>query len=395
MFQNVELLRLKHNWSWWESALRKGKLSRSLLLALVFALFLPSISISHADMGMVPVGPSVSVYEPGQKAIVAWNGQEETLILSTDVNAVNETWVLQIMPLPSNPKKIEKASFESFVAIQDLLVTNARVVLGDNYLSESTKSVEITFHERIGAHDITVVKAANTSELMSWAEDFLESNNVTQDFSLENFETVIEEYMARGFRFFALDIIQLSADQKSVEPILYQFETSFLYYPLKISSPISGNTKITLFLLTNGKIESNFFSSSYPIYLFTRAYYQGLSQWEPIELNLTKGQLSIIDLRLGEFFSNGACLTVVNYEGPLSWLTKDFMISETSIMTNQKPETPSQDNSTDSQLNAAYFFLAGIIAGAAYLLAGAAFIIGVIRMIQRTKNFGTSHMKGN
>jgi hypothetical protein len=345
---------------------------------------LPSVSFGLADRGLVPVGPSVSIYEPGQKAIVAWNGQEEILILSTDVNATNETWVLEIMPLPSNPKKIEKASFESFVAIQNLLITNARAVMEGNYRSDSTKGIEVTFHEKIGAHDITVVKAADASELTSWAEDFLESSNVTQQVSLVNFETVIEEYMARGYRYFTLDIIHVSADQKSVEPILYQFETSFLYYPLKISSPISGNTKITLFLLTDGKIEDSFFSSPYPIYLFTRAYYQGISPWTPIEVNLTKGQLSIIDLRLGEIFPNGACLTVVNYEGPLSWLTSDYVISEASIIANPKPENPSQDDSTDSQMNSD-FFLASVIAGIAYILAGVAFTFGIMRIVQKPR----------
>jgi hypothetical protein len=159
--------------------LDRGRLYRSLSFALLFALFLPYISFGLADMGMVPVVPSVSVYEPGQKAIIAWNGQEEILILSTDVSAADETLVLQIMPLPSNPKKIEKASFESFITIQELLGVHARAVLGDNYQSESIGSIEVTFHEKIGAHDVTVVKAGDASELTSWAGKFLESNNVT------------------------------------------------------------------------------------------------------------------------------------------------------------------------------------------------------------------------
>jgi hypothetical protein len=141
-------------------------------------------------MGMVPVEPSVSIYEPGQKAIIAWNGHEEILILSTDVNAAGETLVLEIMPLPSNPKKIEKASFESFVTIQNLLDAHARVVLGSNYGLEGTKSIEVTFHEKIGAHDVTVVKAGDASELTSWAGDFLESNNVTGGISLKNFVSI-------------------------------------------------------------------------------------------------------------------------------------------------------------------------------------------------------------
>ncbi|MEM3666844.1 MAG: hypothetical protein QW222_07180 [Candidatus Bathyarchaeia archaeon] len=39
---------------------------------------------------MIPIQPQVSVYEPGQKAIIAWNGTEEILILSTDVTANGE-----------------------------------------------------------------------------------------------------------------------------------------------------------------------------------------------------------------------------------------------------------------------------------------------------------------
>jgi hypothetical protein len=338
---------------------------------------LPSISAGLADMGMVPVVPSFSVYEPGQKAIIAWNGHEEILILSTDVSAAGETLVLQIMPLPSNPKKIEKASFESFVTIYDLIGIHARAVLGSNYGSESIESIEVTFHERIGAHDVTVVKAGDASELTSWAGEFLESNNVTGGISLKNFETVIEDYMALGFRFFALDIIQLSADQKSVEPILYQFETSFLYYPLRISSPISGDTKITLFLLTNGKIQDNFVFSQYtPI---VRVYYLS-SQWAPIELNLTKGQLSIIDLRIGELFPKGAWLTVMKYEGPLSWLTKDFVISEASIIAEKEPESPSPDDSISSQF--AFFLLVGIATGAVLTLAFATLTFEVMRKKQ-------------
>jgi hypothetical protein len=342
-------------------------------------------------MGMVPVVPSVSIYEPGQKAIIAWNGQEEILILSTDVSAADETFVLEIMPLPSNPKKIEKASFESFITIKTILDAHARVVLGSNYGSESTKSIEVTFHERIGAHDVTVVKAGDASELTSWAGEFLESNNVTGGISLENFEAVIEDYMALGFRFFALDIIQLSADQKSVEPILFQFETSFLYYPLRISSPISGDTKITLFLLTNGKIQNDFIFSQYsPI---VRAYFRSSSLWEPIELNLTKGQLSIIDLRIGEMFPKGAWLTVMEYEGPLSWLTKDFVISEASIMVEKEPENPSQDDSIISQLNAAYFLLVGIAVGAVLTLAFATLSFEVMRKKQSIQNFDVSRKK--
>jgi hypothetical protein len=101
---------------------------------------------------------------------------------------------------------------------------------------------------------------------------------------------------------------------------------------------------------------------------------------------LTKGQLSIIDLRIGELFPKGAWLTVMEYEGPLSWLTKDFVISEASIIAEKEPESPSPDDSISSQLNAAYFLLVGIAVGAVLTLAFATLTFEVIRRRQSTKS---------
>ena len=79
-------------------------------LSLILLISFPS---TLADMGGIPVTskPNVSIYEPGQKAIIAWNGTEEMLILSTDVNASEDTLALRILPLPSEPKTIETVSY--------------------------------------------------------------------------------------------------------------------------------------------------------------------------------------------------------------------------------------------------------------------------------------------
>jgi len=87
------------------------------LSLLSFVFFAPLVD---ADRGMIPVSPEVSVYEPGQKAIVAWNGAEEILILSTGVSASGETLVVELIPLPSKPQ-VEAASFTSFEEVQSLI----------------------------------------------------------------------------------------------------------------------------------------------------------------------------------------------------------------------------------------------------------------------------------
>lgn len=330
-----------------------------LLVLLFFPIFVVAPTVS-ADRGVVPVEPDVSVYEPGQKAIVAWNGLEEILVLSTDITADANTSVLEIMPLPSNPNVIEEASFDSFVRIQEYIWMRGPEVLGKDYRGDQTESVEVIFHEKIGAHDITVVNASDTLEFTGWMEDFLGSNGVSQEISLQNFEAVIGDYMARGFRFFVLDLTDVSTEENSVEPILYRFETSFLYYPLEISSPIPGDTEITLFLLTNGKIEANGHSQYYPL---TLAYYRSPTKWEPIQFKLTKGELAIIDLRISKLFENGGWLTVLKYNGQTSGLTKDLMMAESSIT--------SEDNSTGDMIQP---MILGALIGTLCTLTGVTFV---------------------
>ncbi|RLI42207.1 hypothetical protein DRO59_04855 [Candidatus Bathyarchaeota archaeon] len=290
-----------------------------------FLLVLFPFPFVHADRGMIPVFPEVSVYEPGQKAIVAWNGQEEILILSTDVISSSETLVVELLPLPSKPE-IEIASFQSFEEIQRLIWEE-----GLNRFMYSTKgearsgSVEVVFHEKIGAHNITVVKAVDATELVDWIGNFLQANSVDKTVSLGDFESVVKDYMGRGFRYYALDLITVTSDEKSVDPILYKFNSSFLYYPLVITSPVPGETEIILFLLTEAQVNEDYQPMQ-------KAYYRVVGEIsKPIEFVLSKGELSKIDLRIGELFDDGAWLTVLKYDGNLSWLTRDLMITEEAL----------------------------------------------------------------
>ncbi|MEA2090509.1 MAG: DUF2330 domain-containing protein [Thermoproteota archaeon] len=205
-----------------------------------FLLVLFSVSSVYADRGMIPVSPEVSVYEPGQKAILAWNGQEEIMILSTDVTSSSETLVLELLPLPSKPD-VEAASFKSFEEIQMLIwEEGVNLYYGLSKGEARAGSVEVVFHEEIGAHDVTVVTAIDAVELVDWMKNFLEMNNVTEPVSLGGFEPAVEDYMSRGFRYYVLDLITVGPDERSVDPILYRFDSTFLYYPLIITSPVEG-----------------------------------------------------------------------------------------------------------------------------------------------------------
>jgi len=298
---------------------------RKWFLLLITFLLLSLIVPACADKGMIPVSPDISVYEPGQKAIIAWDGEEEILILSTNTVSSEETLVLEILPLPSKPT-VESASFHSFEEVQRLIWEEG-VNLYGTLGKEGARAggVDVVFHEKIGAHDVTVVMATGSSELVDWMEDFLEENSVTETPSLGNLEPAVEDYMGRGFRYYVLDIITVSSEERSVDPILYRFDSAFLYYPLLITSPVEGSTDITLFLLTQGQVIDGY-------YLLQKASYQvSGGSWKPIEFQVSQGELSKIDLRIGSLFEGGAWLTTLKYEGELKWLTEDLMITQDSI----------------------------------------------------------------
>jgi hypothetical protein len=289
-------------------------LASSILLGM--SLFL--VQNVWADRGMVPVQPNVSVYEPGQKAIIAWNGATEILILSTDIFANSVTKVVEILPLPSNPTMVELSSVDSFSVVQQLIWSRLPFVLREGY-GNGPKDVNIVFHERIGIHDITVVEAGNLSVLVDWVNNFLEDNGISSTISMEGFEPVLGDYMLRAFHFFVLDLIELSPESKSAEPILYQFETSSLYYPLLITTPVGGDGRIQLFVLTDGIVEEDYEP-------FEKGLYRGLTYSEPIQFRVTRDEIAGIDLRISAMFKDKACLTALMYDGPLGMLVQDIMI---------------------------------------------------------------------
>ena len=66
------------------------------LLALLSLLF---VSVARADRGSIPFKPHVQIFEPTQRAMIAWDGREEILVLSTDLRASEPTKVLEVILL--------------------------------------------------------------------------------------------------------------------------------------------------------------------------------------------------------------------------------------------------------------------------------------------------------
>jgi hypothetical protein len=58
-------------------------------------------------------------------------------------------------------------------------------------------------------------------------------------------------------KYFVIDVITTNSTAKTVNPLIYQFQTSKLFYPLRISSLFSGDTSIALFTITKNEIKKD------------------------------------------------------------------------------------------------------------------------------------------
>ena len=234
----------------------------SFLTILVFFIFFTPFFV-FADGGMIVWPPRVHLDQTAQNAIVAWNGEEEIIILSNDIESDAEATALRMVPLPSNPSEIKEGNFESFGKITEIMnkkidnIRNQWMAAGKDIEGTPTPGVEITFHEKIGAHDVTVVKVNDLDYFLNWIKDFADSKGLEIKEISSEFKNGISNYLKRDIKYFVFDVINTKETKESIKPLIYKFDTDYLYYPLLITgvSEIGeSRAKIHVFLITKDSI---------------------------------------------------------------------------------------------------------------------------------------------
>ena len=216
--------------------------------------FLIIISFCFANRGMIPVNPYVQIFEPTQRAMIAWNGSEEILLLSTDISASESTMVLEVLPLRTEPT-VKKGDIETFRRATELINSKIQVPLASGKRNGDTEGPrtpggEVTFHEQIGAHDISVTHLLDPESFVEWVREYLASLDIEGDIISVDMKNLIDEYIDDDFQWFVFDVVTIGTETMTNEPIQYRFLTNKLFYPLKITSTVSGETSVELLILT-------------------------------------------------------------------------------------------------------------------------------------------------
>lgn len=332
-------------------------------LNIIILIFSASLipQLIFADGGMISwpsrFDAKINLVESAQNAIVAWNGEEEILILSNDIASSESGTILRMVPLPSNPTRIEEGSFDSFQELTEIVNKKGKILQyhdhkiflsGPSLFSDETIGVEITFSEKIGMHDVTVVKVNDLNDFLKWINDFAMAKGLEPKEISPEFQNGILDYLNRDIRYFVFDVIEKSqteqkadsntrifvstpfgfvekeANEQSITPLIYRFQSDYLFYPLKITaiSEIGeSQALINLFLISNGLINEETIKQVNLKPTVDFNYY----------ISLNKKELQRIDPILTSFFRSNPFVVLVGFSGNLNQLNKDLVISKQNL----------------------------------------------------------------
>ena len=223
-----------------------------LLAALAILAIAPS---AQANRGHFPHKPNVRLFEPTQRAMIAWNGVEQLLVLSTDLRASEPTRVLEVLPCPSEPRvaKGDIATFERATRVINRHLRARAPKRKSRSRSESRDALspagEVTFHAKIGAHDVSVTHVLSAARFVDWVASALRKAGVKDPVIPSWAKQAVQRYIDEGFAWFVFDTIDVGPELKTAQPLRYRFATDRLYYPLRITK-VHGSSTVDLVVLT-------------------------------------------------------------------------------------------------------------------------------------------------
>jgi hypothetical protein len=208
---------------------------------------------SYADTGQIHAYDA-NVREISQKAVILHNGSEEILILGTDLQADRKVGLLRFIPFPAEPQ-VSLAPPDVFESMAALLAKHQlQFLVASKSGPMEGQAVELRLQQKLGVHDLTIIKVNDPLQFRSWVNDYFTTKNLPVKPEYPLAEGIVEDYVQRGIRYFVLDFVEISEDPRLIEPVLYRFASKDLYYPLKTSNTFGGTGGIDLMLILTGSL---------------------------------------------------------------------------------------------------------------------------------------------
>ena len=171
----------------------------------------------------------------------------------------------------------------------------------------------ITFHQRLGAHDVTVVKVNRPDEFADWVQEKAKALTGGQAALPDSIRKLITKYLNEyNCPYFVFDVIEVGPDPQSIEPIIYEFKSPVVFYPLEISSTFHGHTSIDLVVFAEDIIDQDPF--------WTLDFQLSTAAW--VDANDMQEVLP----RLRELLGETACIQAFRYSGDIQRLKGNISV---------------------------------------------------------------------
>jgi hypothetical protein len=271
----------------------------------------------RADGGFIPTART-DVSEPGQHAIIGFNGGAERMVLSVNVRSRNQTEGFHVIPFPSMPR----ISLGNISIFHNL----TRIIKEDNYYSvfpprrnhyndgEGDNPASVVLYKEMGDHKVTVIKVSDYAGFRSQIREIASYLGLDVQEWPTKLGPVVQGYVQRGIRYFTIDEYSIPSENTTIDPLVFEFNTDRVYFPLEISSVLSGWGTITLDIII---------PSTLPL---STDYRSGPYEFREFRYSITEKEMYDLDPSLKKILSGDARLIHLQDTVNLSMLKGDLEI---------------------------------------------------------------------
>lgn len=213
---------------------------------------------ARAATGLIPLKANVDVAEIDQRAIIAFDGREQLMLVNSVVQAAEPVSVIRVLPFAAEPK-VDSGNAEGFC--------QAAQIIGAGLPRRAAKALDIS-----GFTGAAVAKkddgAPPSSDKRPPSKQAAQVVNATQRAALdaavaELAETwpgqtpmppllskAIDEYRNDGYVWFVLQRMDVGAAPTAAPCLRLRFATDRLYYPLRIGRASADLTTVRLIMVS-------------------------------------------------------------------------------------------------------------------------------------------------
>ncbi len=308
----------------------KGTAMRTVGRYVIAVLLLLTTAVAvHGDGYFLSKGDFM-VSAPDQKAAIVWDGEVETMIVSTKLLSGDVSDFGWIIPIKSSSQpQVALASIDIFYDLADYFPIDRRLPSTGKYAGGGgSRNVAVIKELQLQAYDVTILTAEEGEALASWLNK--------HGFDLpDNADSVLSYYTTGEFYLVAVRIAQdrLGSEAESqlrrglYSPLKISFEPAEPFYPMRISCLNPGHVDAVVYVM-----------SAEPLH--DRIGVLGGAEWRPIEGPFRRWIAEEIPVDVAQ------CITRLVFHGSSASFTKDsvFVPMTASVQESRRCEQPPDAN---------------------------------------------------